>query len=153
MKRFCEDFSPLDESFIESSIKIYGRVFIVFLVVTACHFIKIAVSEVFKVWWTLEKKTSWIWVLSPSIILVLLLMELVYTLIHVISFFRLTGFYVVNPISLLLSMDGALLFAKKYFPRYLRQQADNVRFTSVLMSKAVMLVMPSSIHKISPSLS
>lgn len=53
-------------------------------------------------------------------IFVLLLMELVYTLIHVIASFWLTDFYLVNPISLLLSMDGALLFAKKYFPSYLR---------------------------------
>lgn len=74
--------------------------------------------------------------ISSFHILLLLLMELIYVLIHVTASFWLTDFYLLNPFFLLLSMDGALVIVKRCFSGHLRQQAVNFQFTS--MSIALM---------------
>lgn len=73
-------------------------------------------------------------------ILLLLLMELVYIVIHVTASFWITDFHLINSISLFLSMDGVLLLTRKCFRRRLQQQAENFEFTSVLVSIALMSV-------------
>jgi hypothetical protein len=80
-------------------------------------------------------------------ILLLLLMELIYVVTHVVASFWLTDFYLLNPIVLLLSMDGALVIVKSCFLRHLQQQADNFQFTSVFISITLMsLILQTDIN-------
>lgn len=70
-------------------------------------------------------------------ILLLLLMELIYVVLHVAASFWLTDFYMVNPIFLFISMDGAVFIVKRCFSRRMRQQANEFHFTSILMTIAL----------------